>query len=112
LPLTNCQFTDDYLRQGEAGGRRAASQLYAAVQEYIETDTTDIPINSRIICRIYANVSGLADVLTRKGLVEDVAAFQDFVRGFTRGKVHFDFVDVGAGKDRADEKIIGQSIFY
>jgi hypothetical protein len=82
------------------------------VQEYIQTDTLDVPINSRIICRIYANVSGLADVLARKGLIEDVAEFENFIRGFTRGKDLFDFVDVGTGKDRADKKIIGQSNSY
>jgi hypothetical protein len=56
---------------------------------------------------MYANVRGLGDVLARKGIVEDVGVFEDFVRGFTRAKVHFDFIDVGSGKDRADEKIIG-----
>jgi hypothetical protein len=56
---------------------------------------------------VYANVSGLAEVLRRKGIIEDVSLFEDFTRGFTRGKAHFDFIDVGAGKDRADEKIIG-----
>jgi hypothetical protein len=30
------------------------------------------------------------------------------MRGFTRGKTLFDFIDVGPGKDRADEKIIGK----
>jgi hypothetical protein len=58
---------------------------------------------------VYANVRGLGDVLARKGTVEDVGVFEDFTRGFTRGKVNFDFVDVGSGKDRADEKIIGTS---
>jgi hypothetical protein len=50
----------------------------------------------------------MADVLRRKGIVDDVSLFEDFTRGFTRGKAHFDFIDVGAGKDRADEKIIGE----
>lgn len=61
------------------------------------------------MCRIYANVRGLGEVLVRTGAIEELANFEDFVRGFTRGKVLFDFVDVGAGKDRADEKIIGES---
>jgi hypothetical protein len=102
------QFTDDFLREGEAGGRRAASQLYAAVQEYIETEAMDIPLGTRIVCRMYANVRGLGDVLVRTGAIEEIGLFEDFVRGFTRGKTLFDFVDVGADKDRADEKIIGK----
>ena len=58
---------------------------------------------------MYANVKGLADVLVRAGAIKDVAVFEDFARGFSRGKTLFDFVDVGSGKDRADEKIIGKS---
>ncbi|KAH5423332.1 hypothetical protein HBI23_199180 [Parastagonospora nodorum] len=99
-------FEDQYLQQGEAGGRRAASQLYAAVQEYVETEVSDVPLGIRIVCRMYANVRGLGDVLVRKGIIEHIGLFEDFVRGFTRGKTLFDFVDVGTGKDRADEKII------
>lgn len=101
------QFQDEFLRDGEQGGRRAAAQLSAAVQDYIETEGT-VPLGARIVCRIYANVRGLGDVLVRTGAIEDVAQFEDFVRGFTRARTLFDFVDVGAGKDRADEKIIGE----
>jgi hypothetical protein len=57
---------------------------------------------------MYANVRGLGDVLVRTGVIEELGVFEDFVRGFTRGKSLFDFVDVGAGKDRADKKIIGK----
>ncbi|KAF1847003.1 uncharacterized protein K460DRAFT_51679 [Cucurbitaria berberidis CBS 394.84] len=98
-------FRDEFLREGEQGGRHAAAQLSAAVQSYVEAET-DIPLGARIVCRIYANVHGLADVLVRAGAIEDVGQFEDFARGFTRGKTLFDFIDVGAGKDRADEKII------
>jgi hypothetical protein len=54
---------------------------------------------------MYANVRGLGDVLVRTGVIEELGVFEDFVRGFTRGKSLFDFVDVGAGKDRADKKV-------
>ncbi|KAI4954366.1 hypothetical protein J4E91_002079 [Alternaria rosae] len=101
-------FCDDYLREGEQGGRRAAGQLFADIHEYIENECQDIPFGYRIVCRIYANVRGLGDVLVRRGIYEDIIEFEDFVRGFTRGKTLFDYVDVGAGKDRADEKIIGE----
>jgi hypothetical protein len=83
--------------------------LYAAVQNYIEHEVNGIPPRSRIVCRIYANVRGLAEVLVRTGAIQEISDFEDFVRGFTRGKILFDFIDVGAGKDRADEKIIGMS---
>lgn len=100
-------FLDEFLREGEQGGRRAAAQLSAAVYHYIEAES-DIPHGSRVVCRIYANVRGLGEVLVRTGAIEQIGQFEDFVRGFTRGKTLFDFIDVGAGKDRADEKIIGE----
>lgn len=61
------------------------------------------------MCRVYANVRGLGDVLVRTGSIPDITVLEEFVRGFTRGKALFDFIDVGAGKDRADDKIIGKS---
>ncbi|PVI02961.1 hypothetical protein DM02DRAFT_558973 [Periconia macrospinosa] len=99
-------FQDDFVRDGEAGGRRAAAQLHKVIGSYIERELTSVPVESRVMCRIYANVKGLADVLVRVGTISDVGVFEDFVRGFTRGKVLFDFIDVGPGKDRADDKII------
>lgn len=103
----NLQFPDQLLRAGESGGRCAAAKVSAAVQDYIETEGTTTP-GTRIVCRIYANVRGLSEVLVRSGAITEVTDFEEFVRGFTRGKVLFDFVDVGPGKDRADDKIIGK----
>ncbi|CAI6340885.1 unnamed protein product [Periconia digitata] len=99
-------FENDFVAMGEAGGRKAAAELHKAVELYVENETKSIPMESRIICRVYANVKGLADVLVRSGIVEDASVFESFVQGFTRGKILFDFIDVGPGKDRADEKII------
>ncbi|KAF2633045.1 hypothetical protein BU25DRAFT_487392 [Macroventuria anomochaeta] len=99
-------FCDENIRMGEAGGRRAASQLDTAVRDWIEIEAKDVPLTSRVICRIYANVRGLGDVLVRTGTIKEIEDFEDFVRGFTRAKTMFDFIDVGAGKDRADEKTI------
>ncbi|KAJ4983239.1 CCCH zinc finger dna binding protein [Stagonosporopsis vannaccii] len=99
-------FHDNYVRDGEAGGRRAASHLDTAVRNWIENEDKNVPLNSRVICRIYANVRGLGNVLVKIGAIEAAEDFEDFVRGFTQAKTMFDFIDVGAGKDRADEKII------
>lgn len=100
-------FQNDFIREGDAGGRRAAAQLHKAIEYHVEHETQSIPVESRIICRIYANVKGLADVLVRTGVISEAGVFEEFVRGFTRGKILFDFIDVGPGKDRADEKVIG-----
>jgi hypothetical protein len=102
-------FQTDLIREGENGGRRAADQLHTAIAKYIELETKTIPTESNIVCRVYANVSGLADVLVRSGAIETTTLMEDFVRGFTRGKALFDFIDVGSGKDRADHKIVGMS---
>jgi hypothetical protein len=81
------------------------------VRNWIENEAKDVPLTSRVICRIYANVRGLGDVLVRTGAIAAIEDFEDFVRGFTRAKTMFDFIDVGVGKDRADEKIIGKPRF-
>ncbi|KAF2681628.1 hypothetical protein K458DRAFT_343184 [Lentithecium fluviatile CBS 122367] len=105
-------FQSEFIREGEKGGRRAAAQLHASIVSYIEQETMNIPPESRIVCRVYANVKGLADVLVRIGMVEDATVMEDFVRGFTRGKILFDFIDVGPGKDRADDKVIESFKLY
>ncbi|KAL9623362.1 MAG: hypothetical protein Q9160_002255 [Pyrenula sp. 1 TL-2023] len=58
--------------------------------------------------RIYANVKGLGQAYHRSGIIDKPSVFDDFVRGFGESKLLFDFVDVGAGKDCIDGKIVGQ----
>ena len=67
-----------------------------------------MPSDIRIVVRVYANVKGLADVCTKADLITSPSMMEDFTRGFTRGKMLFDFVDVGYGKDRADGKVAGK----
>lgn len=102
-------FCTELIREGEMGGRRAAAQLQNAIARYIEQEAKDLPLEHRVICRIYANVRGLGEVLVKAGVIDDSAVFEEFARGFTRGNALFDFVDVGPGKDRADVKVIGAS---
>lgn len=125
-------FQKEFLRDGSAGGHRAAvsprhsaawrghkhyvwldftdsvlqTKLRKFAESYVDTEDKAIPVESRILCRIYASVKGLADVLVRSGAIEHAAVFEEFVQGFTRGDTLFDFIDVGPGKDRADDKII------
>ncbi|KAF2438612.1 hypothetical protein P171DRAFT_398698 [Karstenula rhodostoma CBS 690.94] len=99
-------FENRFLQKGWAGGKQAAAALYSTIVDYIERETRTIPPASRVVCRIYANVKGLAEVLVRVGILEEAAQFTEFVRGFTNGRTLFDFIDVGPGKDRADDKII------
>lgn len=101
-------FEDEFIREGVIGGKRAAARLYNEIFGYVERETNNIPTTAKVICRVYANVKGLAEVLVKAGVADDVAQVEDFTRGFTTGRTLFDFIDVGPGKDRADEKIIGK----
>jgi hypothetical protein len=68
-------------------------------------------MNIRIVCRMYANLKSLADNCHKSGVIPTTTHIEEFSRGFTRGKILFDFVDVGPGKDRAAEKIRGTLSF-
>lgn len=100
-------FEDDMIEKGEMGGKEAATKLWNAIKDYVHQKLPDIASDCRIVTRIYANLKGLAEVCYKSGLVERSNALEDFYRGFTGSKILFDFVDVGPGKDRADEKITG-----
>lgn len=99
-------FQDDFLKAGEFGGKKAAAQLQNLVSDYIHQRMDNIPISAKVVTRVYANVKGLSDICVRTGIVDEASQVEEFVRGFTRGRTLFDFVDVGPGKDRADEKLI------
>ncbi|EEP83006.1 predicted protein [Uncinocarpus reesii 1704] len=99
-------FQDSFLQQGEQGGKDAANQLWLAVREYSARAFPNIQ-SPKIVTRIYANVKGLAEACFKAGIVERATLIEDFVRGFNASRLLFDFVDVGSGKDRADDKIAG-----
>ncbi|OAX77199.1 hypothetical protein ACJ72_08505 [Emergomyces africanus] len=97
-------FQDSFLQQGEQGGKDAANQLWAAIRDYASRNLPNVP-SPKIIARVYANAKGLADACYRAGLVERPGLVGEFTRGFNGSRLLFDFVDVGSGKDRADDKI-------
>ncbi|KAF2838041.1 hypothetical protein M501DRAFT_1032020 [Patellaria atrata CBS 101060] len=98
-------FADQFLQEGEAGGKKAAEFIHQSIVEYMHCNLTDIPSDTKVVARVYANVKGLADVCYKTGVVNKPSLVEEFVRGFTRGNILFDFVDVGPGKGRADEKL-------
>ncbi|KAF2490101.1 hypothetical protein BU16DRAFT_170516 [Lophium mytilinum] len=87
------------------GGKQAADLLHGHMAHLIDA-TENIPRTAKIVTRVYANFKGLADICYKVGIIDDRCKIEEFARGFTRGRHLFDFVDVGPGKDRADEKII------
>ena len=65
--------------------------------------------DTNILVRAYANVRGLGEACVRNGKMKSGASFQSFAQGFTRRQALFDFVDVGTGKEEADNKIRGNT---
>lgn len=81
-----------------------------SVNRYIHELRPDLPVSIKVVARFYANVEGLSETCFKAGILSSPQLMKDFVRGFTQGRTLFDFVDVGSGKDRADEKIIGNKL--
>jgi hypothetical protein len=101
-------FHEHFLAKGEEGGRQAAQILRTSAETYAREQMPELVGELKIVARMYANVRGLAETCARAGLVPRPEVIEDFVRGFTGGDILFDFVDVGPGKDRADEKVSGE----
>lgn len=104
-------FEDSFLQQGEQGGKDAANQLWLSIRDYVSTQFPNLQ-SPKILTRLYANFKGLADVCVRAGIIERASVLEDFARGFNGSRLLFDFVDVGSGKDRADDKIAGRCYSY
>ncbi|KAI9671490.1 MAG: hypothetical protein M1817_003541 [Caeruleum heppii] len=104
-------FQDNLLQKGEQGGKDAAGLLATTVRDYLQRDFQSIPSDCKIVARLYANVKGLAEACYFDGIVPSPAVIEDFARGFTKGRHLFDFIDVGSGKERADNKVSGRAHF-
>lgn len=102
-------FDDQYIQKGENGGKEAAALLWGFVRDYVTQKIPNLSSDYKIVTRVYANLKGLGDACHRSGILERPSLIEEFARGFTGSKQLFDFVDVGMGKDRADDKISGTS---
>ena len=94
------------MNEGEKGGKDAADELLARIKDYLKTIKTDSD-DMDVMVRAYANLKDLTHACVRSGKVKHTADFGLFAIGFTKRQALFDFVDVGAGKERADNKIRG-----
>ena len=104
-------FSADFIQQGQAGGRLAASQLFKGLTDHLTSlDPSDasIPARSQLWLTIYCNKSGLLDTLTSNAVCT-AEQFEAFVLGFNQASPLFSIVDVGNGKEAADSKIKGVS---
>ncbi len=102
-------FEDQFIHKGEVGGKEAAVLLWGFVRDYVTQKIPNLSSDYKVVTRVYANLKGLGDACHQSGILERPSLIADFARGFTGSKQLFDFVDVGMGKDRADDKISGTS---
>lgn len=99
------QFKDAYYNDVE-GGRNAALDLEAAVREHLKRSHPELS-SVPIMIKAFANADGLAQLLTRAKLTRGPGSLTSFAKGFSQARDASDFILVGSGKDRADEKIKG-----
>ena len=99
-------FSSDLISLGQVGGRQAAMLLTKGLTDHI-TDV-DSSCRGQIWLTVYCNKQGLLETLTGNGACT-AEQFEAFVTGFNQASPLFSFVDVGFGKERADEKIKGSS---
>ena len=106
LSLISFQFHEKFLSSNEAGGKNVANEIYARVKDYSK-EFSNNPGGMDIIVRAYANLKGLGPACVKMGKMKGSASMSSFAQGFTQSHGLFDFVDVGPGKERADNKIRG-----
>ncbi|KAH2567135.1 hypothetical protein KXV70_005329 [Aspergillus fumigatus] len=97
-------FKEEFLKQGEQGGKIAVKQLSTALQDYITTHFPNIA-SPKIVTMIYMNVKGLADLCIQGGIKMELSVLEAFVRGFNGNGLLSDIIDVGTGKNKASDKI-------
>lgn len=99
-------FKDEYLQQGEEGGRSAAKQLEAGLRSYLSKNLPSIN-EPKLLTKIYLNVRGFGELCSRSGLISDAAAIHDFIRGFNETMSFSEIIDIGSDKNKAYNKIEG-----
>lgn len=97
------QFKEDFIKQGIEGGKKAAYALRAAILDECGAHANGV----EVIAKVYANLAGLCKAMRRDGSLDSESDLKNFSLGFTQAKASFDFVDVGHGKERADNKVRG-----
>ncbi|KAJ5654294.1 hypothetical protein N7490_001297 [Penicillium lividum] len=97
-------FKDDFLQLGEEGGRNAAQQFYTAMHTYLSKNLPSVNV-PKIILKLYLNVKGFAETCVRSGILADPATVHEFIRGFNETMSCSEIIDIGSGKNRANDKI-------
>ncbi|KAJ5980779.1 hypothetical protein N7481_008077 [Penicillium waksmanii] len=79
-------FKDEFLQQGEEGGRNAAKQLYTALHTYVTANLPNIKV-PKLLTKIYLNVRVFSEI------------------GFNETMSFSEIVDIGSGKNKALDKM-------
>jgi len=88
-------FHSHLLSQGDQGGRLAARNLFQQVNEYAFATVADLPINIKVVARVYVDLEELCSLCLRAGLINHGSQVKAFARGFCQDKSLFDIIDVG-----------------
>ncbi|CAI7615875.1 unnamed protein product [Penicillium manginii] len=99
------KFLDDFVQDGQNGGRSAAKALIEAVQGHVQKVAPGSSPNVQYYIRVYANVAGLTNTYRGMGTISSNDTLDPFIRGFNMENVLCDFVNAGNGKECADVKI-------
>ncbi|KAI4607994.1 hypothetical protein J4E80_009391 [Alternaria sp. BMP 0032] len=87
------QFNDEFIRDKEEGGMRAARMLNDAIEKYLQQSVPQAR-SARIHVKIYADLTNLSKQLARSKLVGlEKRSLSPFSAAFTRAISLFDFVD-------------------
>jgi hypothetical protein len=107
------KFTSELLQARDTGGREAARRLSQAVCQYLKEIDPELRVdNASVVVNIWANLGGLANALLHDGSIETTDQMSEFAEGFSRNRAEFDFVNVGRGKENADNKLRRMLNFY
>ena len=90
----------------EAGGRDAADELHARIKDYAKKLKLDAE-NTDIAVRAYADLKSLRSACVKNGKMKESSNMSLFAHGFNQRHALFDIVDVGLGKEAADNKVRG-----
>lgn len=98
------QFQKKFLDNNEDGGKEAADEMLARIKEYAKSLELDVD-NMDIMVQAYANFEGLGKACIRRVKMKVNADLSSFASGLMKRHGLFKFVDVGPGKEEADERI-------
>ncbi|RMZ78169.1 hypothetical protein DV738_g4086, partial [Chaetothyriales sp. CBS 135597] len=100
----NALFHDEYVKEGAAGGERAAQKLRQSVFDYLRGKPF-FQHDFKIIIKVYVNLQGLCRPYVENKIVPSYTTLYYFVQGFNKTNDYVEMVDAGNLKEAADTKV-------